>query len=258
MKRVILIVLDSVGAGALPDAVRFNDAGANTLGHINSLAGLKVPNMRKMGLGYIPGIGMEGLPRAIGAVGRAAEKSLGKDTTTGHWEIAGLISERPFPLYPDGFPDDIIDKYEKAIGRRILGNKPAIGDQHQSTGMKRGIDSSRGVGEDHRTDAQLMHDANRKYDIAYRMPFIKMKSSAHQNDAFSVQTHRNEFSGMTGYGGPGKARNIGIGKLLQICLTLKMGCVTAKAAAEGDHYIRTAKPIPDKICEGSDAFIFTH
>ncbi|MBO2517741.1 MAG: phosphopentomutase, partial [Clostridiales bacterium] len=143
MKRAILIVLDSVGAGALPDASAFNDAHANTLGHIHELIGLKVPNMRRMGLGYVPGIGMAGDRNAAGAAGRCAERSMGKDTTTGHWEMAGLISERPFPLYPDGFPEDVIRRFEKAIGTKILGNKPAsgttildeLGEEHMRTGF---------------------------------------------------------------------------------------------------------------------------
>lgn len=142
MKRAIIVVLDSVGAGALPDAAAFNDAHANTLGHINELIGLKVPNMRGLGLGYVPGIGMAGCVNAVGAVGRCLERSMGKDTTTGHWEMAGLISERPFPLYPDGFPQDVIVRFEEAIGTKTLGNKPAsgtaildeLGEEHMKTG----------------------------------------------------------------------------------------------------------------------------
>ena len=142
MKRAIIVVLDSVGAGALPDAAAFNDAHANTLGHINELIGLKVPNMRGLGLGYVPGIGMAGCVNAVGAVGRCLERSMGKDTTTGHWEMAGLISERPFPLYPDGFPQDVIARFEEAIGTKTLGNKPAsgtaildeLGEEHMKTG----------------------------------------------------------------------------------------------------------------------------
>ena len=142
MKRAIIIVLDSVGAGYLPDARDFNDIGANTLGHIHEAAGLKLPVMRSLGLGFIPGIGMTGSRNAAGAWGRAIEKSRGKDTTTGHWEMAGLVSETPFPLYPDGFPEDVIRRFEEATGRGVIGNKPAsgtaildeLGEEHMRTG----------------------------------------------------------------------------------------------------------------------------
>ena len=141
MKRVIWIVLDSVGAGYLPDAAAYGDEGANTIGHIAQHMELQVPNMLKMGLGYLPGLN---LPETEGAgtYGRAIEVSKGKDTTTGHWEMAGLKLAKPFPLYPDGFPQDVVDAFEKAIGTKILGNKPAsgttildeLGEEHMRTG----------------------------------------------------------------------------------------------------------------------------
>ena len=141
MKRVIWIVLDSVGAGYLPDAEKFGDVGANTLGHIAERMNLKIPHMLSMGLGNLPGLH---LPKAEGngAYGRALEKSAGKDTTTGHWEMAGVTVERPFPLYPDGFPKDVMDAFEAAIGTKTLGNKPAsgtaildeLGEEHMKTG----------------------------------------------------------------------------------------------------------------------------
>ena len=141
MKRVIWIVLDSVGAGALPDAAAFGDAGANTIGHIAEKVGLNVPHMLSMGLGNLPGLH---LPPAAGdgAYGRAMEKSAGKDTTTGHWEMAGVTVAQPFPLYPDGFPREVMDDFEKAIGTKTLGNKPAsgtvildeLGEEHMRTG----------------------------------------------------------------------------------------------------------------------------
>lgn len=142
MKRAILIVLDSVGTGYLPDAADFGDEGANTLGHIHERVGLKLPHMRAMGLGAIPGIGMTVSDGAQGAAGRAMEKSRGKDTTTGHWEMAGLVSEQPFPLFPEGFPLEVINAFEKAIGTRVIGNKPAsgtaildeLGEEHMRTG----------------------------------------------------------------------------------------------------------------------------
>ena len=103
MKRVIWIVLDSVGAGYLPDAAAFGDRGANTLGHIAEKMELRIPHLLSMGLGRLPGLH---LPAAEGngAYGRAMERSAGKDTTTGHWEMAGVTVKQPFPLYPDGFP----------------------------------------------------------------------------------------------------------------------------------------------------------
>lgn len=142
MKRVILIVLDSVGAGELPDAALYGDAGANTLGHIQKIHPMALPSLRLMGLGRIPGIGIPDIPGAVGAYGRAAERSKGKDTTTGHWEIAGLTLDKPFPLYPDGFPEDVISAFERAIGTPVIGNKPAsgtaildeLGDAHMRTG----------------------------------------------------------------------------------------------------------------------------
>lgn len=142
MKRVLWIVLDSVGAGALPDAAAYGDAGANTLGHIACEVGLKVPNMRTLGLGNIVGTGVKPINHPSAAYGRAAEKSKGKDTTTGHWEMAGVTLERPFPTYPNGFPQDVINAFEQAIGTKVIGNKPAsgtaildeLGEEHMRTG----------------------------------------------------------------------------------------------------------------------------
>ena len=108
MKRVILIVLDSVGIGELPDATLYNDEGTNTVLHIFEKRGLNVPNMLKLGLGNIEGLeklGREDNP--VGAYGRMKEKSKGKDTTTGHWEMSGVILDKAFPTYPNGFSDEI-------------------------------------------------------------------------------------------------------------------------------------------------------
>lgn len=127
MKRVILIVLDSVGAGALPDAALFGDTGANTLGHIAEHMPLNIPHMRALGLGHLPGLNIPADEKAVGVYGRAAEKSMGKDTTTGHWEMAGITLPHPFPTYPNGFPADVISAFEDAIGTKTLGNKPASG-----------------------------------------------------------------------------------------------------------------------------------
>ncbi|AIS51648.1 phosphopentomutase DeoB [Thermoanaerobacter kivui] len=142
-KRVILIVLDSVGVGELPDAYKFGDEGSNTLGHVTEKTGVELPNMGRLGLGnIIPLKSVPENPNAIGGYGKMAEKSAGKDTTTGHWEIAGLITEKPFPTYPHGFPEEIIKEFEKRIGRKVLGNKPAsgteiikeLGEEHVKTG----------------------------------------------------------------------------------------------------------------------------
>lgn len=142
MKRVIWIVLDSVGAGYLPDAADYGDEGANTIGHIAEKMELNIPNMLEMGLGYLPGLHLPEYQAGGGAYGRAREVSKGKDTTTGHWEMAGVKLDRPFPLYPDGFSKDVMDAFESAIGRKTLGNKPAsgtaildeLGEEHVRTG----------------------------------------------------------------------------------------------------------------------------
>ena len=122
MKRVFLVVLDSVGAGELPDAALYGDAGSNTLGHIISSQQPRLPHMYGMGLSLIPGVGGEASMDGCGAYGRAAEMSAGKDTTTGHWEITGLKLEKPFPTYPQGFPAEVMDAFEKAIGPKTIGN----------------------------------------------------------------------------------------------------------------------------------------
>ena len=141
-RRVLWIVLDSVGAGYLSDAAAYGDEGANTLGHIQNAVGLHMPNMRTLGLGNLPGLGIPGIAHPSGAYGRAAERSKGKDTTTGHWEMAGVILNQAFPTYPDGFPPEVIERFEAAIGTHVLGNKPAsgttildeLGEEHLKTG----------------------------------------------------------------------------------------------------------------------------
>jgi phosphopentomutase len=130
-KRVILIVLDGVGCGAMPDAERFGDAGSNTLGNVSRATphGLDLPHLGELGLGNIVEIrGVPPVSKPSGAFGKAAEAGPAKDTTLGHWEIAGVIAEAPFPTYPNGFPPDIIDAFVKGAGvPGILGNKPASG-----------------------------------------------------------------------------------------------------------------------------------
>ena len=143
MKRVFLIVLDSVGAGAMPDAALFGDEGAHTLKSCYQTGKLHIPTLKKWGLGNIAGLEfLGGEPAPLAAYGRMAERSNGKDTTTGHWEIAGLVSDTPMPTYPNGFPDDIIKQFEKLTGRSVLCNKPYsgtevirdYGDEHVKTG----------------------------------------------------------------------------------------------------------------------------
>ncbi len=142
MKRVFLIILDSVGAGALPDAEHYGDRGANTLKHIWERTHLSLPNMQAMGLGRIPGVPWPVPEGGAGVYGRAMERSPGKDTTTGHWELMGLTLEKPFPTYPQGFPPEVMEAFERAVGRKTLGNYPAsgteildaLGEEHRETG----------------------------------------------------------------------------------------------------------------------------
>ncbi len=142
-KKAILIVLDSVGIGALADAASYGDAGADTLGHIISSCHPHMPNMMKLGLGNIDEISFSSdVTDPAGCYGKLKEVSAGKDTTTGHWEIAGVQLARPFPTFPNGFPQDFIERFEQATGRGTLGNKPAsgtaildeLGEEHMRTG----------------------------------------------------------------------------------------------------------------------------
>jgi len=129
MKRIAIVVLDSVGVGALPDAHLYGDEGSNTLGHVaKALGGLKMPNAAKLGIGnIIPIEGVSPTQEPQGAWGKMAEVSKGKDTTTGHWELAGLTLKAPFPTYPNGFPPEVMEAFEAKIGRQTLGNYPASG-----------------------------------------------------------------------------------------------------------------------------------
>ena len=129
VERAVLLVLDGVGVGELPDAHRFGDRGCHTLRHVaEAVGGLHLPHLARLGLGNIeplPGVPAARRPRAC--FGKMAERSAGKDSTTGHWELAGVVLERPFPTYPSGFPPEIIEPFQRAIGRRVLGNRPASG-----------------------------------------------------------------------------------------------------------------------------------
>ncbi len=142
--RVFLIVLDSVGIGELPDAAEFNDQGAHTLGHIaERVEGFSLPNLQALGLGNIaPLAHVEPASRPAAHWGKMKEISIGKDTTTGHWEIMGLHVSTPFRTYPEGFPAELIEEFERRIGRKVLGNKVAsgteildeLGEEHMRTG----------------------------------------------------------------------------------------------------------------------------
>ncbi len=142
-EQVVLVVLDSVGIGAMPDAVQYGDEGRDTLGHIAARRRLKLPNMVRLGLANIrPLAGLAPAAEPHGAYGKAALLSPGKDTAAGHWEMAGIILDRAFPTYPNGFPREVTERFEQAIGRKILGNYPAsgteiikqLGEQHLKTG----------------------------------------------------------------------------------------------------------------------------
>jgi phosphopentomutase len=144
MARACVIVLDAVGAGALPDAADYGDEGSDTLGNVaKAVGGLDLPSLEALGLGNVEPL--EGCPPQPGApavAGRLAERSKGKDTTTGHWELMGVVTPQPMPLYPHGFPHDVIDPFMHRTGRGVLGNKPAsgteiiqeLGEEHQRTG----------------------------------------------------------------------------------------------------------------------------
>lgn len=128
IKRVFLIVLDSFGIGAMPDADKYNDEGCSTLGSVYKSQEFSMPNMMKMGLFNIDGVNfIEGVKNPLATYARMAETSCGKDTTIGHWEIAGIISEKPLPTYPDGFPNEVISEFEKRTGKKVVCNKPYSG-----------------------------------------------------------------------------------------------------------------------------------
>lgn len=143
-KRVILIILDGVGIGELPDACKYGDSGSNTLVNISIKAdGLNLPCLERLGLGNLAPIkGVKKVPTPEGLCFRMAEKSPGKDTTTGHWELCGIILDKPFPTFPEGFPEEFIREFEKRINTKVIGNYPAsgteiinkLGDEHVKTG----------------------------------------------------------------------------------------------------------------------------
>ena len=129
IKRVTIFVMDSIGIGELPDAASFGDSGCNTFGHIaEQMEDFKIPNLLRLGMGNIDGVdSVTGVDSPIGAYGRSDELSTGKDTTTGHWELAGIHISEPFNTYPNGFSDEIISTFEEKTGRKVICNKPASG-----------------------------------------------------------------------------------------------------------------------------------
>jgi phosphopentomutase len=143
-RRVFIVVLDAVGAGELPDAADWGDQGSSTLANVaQAVGGLRLPNLQALGLGNVmPLAGCPPLATAPSAAGRLLERSQGKDTTVGHWELAGIVTDRPFPTYPVGFPPDLLDAFAEATGRGVIGNVAAsgteiierLGSEHQRTG----------------------------------------------------------------------------------------------------------------------------
>ncbi|MEO8191661.1 MAG: phosphopentomutase, partial [Acidobacteriota bacterium] len=136
-RRIVVLVCDGLGIGAAPDADAYGDAGSDTLGHALAAHPTPLPNLERLGL-----LALVGLGAPAGARGRLSELSAGKDTTTGHWEMMGLVTERPFPLYPDGFPSEVVLPFEAYAGKKVLGNRAAsgteilkeLGPEHQATG----------------------------------------------------------------------------------------------------------------------------
>jgi len=144
LRRAVIVVFDALGIGELPDADRYGDRGSDTLDNISrAVGGLKLPNLSGLGLGLIEGVDrIERVDRPIGSYGRMSEVSPGKDTATGHWEMAGVVLDRPFPTFPEGFPPEIMERFEEIAGRGWLGNYPAsgteiieeLGPEHMRTG----------------------------------------------------------------------------------------------------------------------------
>ncbi|HEX4941391.1 MAG TPA: phosphopentomutase, partial [Actinomycetota bacterium] len=142
--RVLVVVCDSWGVGDAPDAAAYGDEGSDTLSNTaDAVGGIRAPNLASLGLGSLTSVLGVDAPAALGtAHGRATERSAGKDTTTGHWEMMGIRLDEPFPLYPDGFPPDLIGAFEREIGRTVLGNRAAsgteiiaeLGEEHLRTG----------------------------------------------------------------------------------------------------------------------------
>ncbi len=182
--RVILIVIDSVGIGELPDARDYGDTGSDTLGNIARQIPLAVPNLRVLGLARVAAINrITPEPDPAGAFGRMAEASPGKDSVTGHWELMGLVLERPFPVFPNGFPSELIDEFERRIGRKTLANKAAsgtaiieeLGAEHMRTGKPIVYTSADSVFQiAAHEDVVPVEDLYRWCEIAYELAGIGM------------------------------------------------------------------------------------
>ena len=170
-KRVFLIVLDSMGIGELPDAWKWHDEGSNTLGAIRNHPAFRCPNLVRLGLFNIEGVG-GGVSGPEGAFARLAERSMGKDTTIGHWEIAGLVSEQPLPTYPEGFPADVIAAFEEKTGRKTLCNRPYSG-----------TDVIRDYGREHmETGALIVYtSADSVFQIAAHEDVVPATARSHAN-----------------------------------------------------------------------------
>ena len=159
MKRIFLIVLDSFGIGEMPDAANYGDEGSNTLGTVAKSPEFSMPNMAKLGLFNIDGVTAKTpCAKPEGIVARMTEQSAGKDTTTGHWEIAGLISMKPMPTFPNGFPQEFLEAFSKAVGRKVLCNRPYSGTQ-----------VIQDYGDEHMQSGALIVYTSRDCEIARRM-----------------------------------------------------------------------------------------
>ena len=212
MKRVFLIVLDSCGAGAMPDSPKFGDVGVHTLKSCAASEKLHIPNLVKLGIGNIDGQAFLGrVENPIGAVARLAEKSMGKDTTIGHWEIAGIVSPKPLPVYPDSFPEEVLNAFEEATGRGVLCNLPYsgtdvirdYGEEHLATGKWIIYTSADSVfqiaAHEERIPLQELYDACRKAREILRgrhgvgrviaRPFV-----GNAKDGFKRTSNRHDYS----------------------------------------------------------------
>src|SRR6184192_546397 len=172
LQRAILVVLDGVGAGANPDAAAYGDEGASSLEHCaQAIGGLSLPHLGSIGLGNItPILGTPPTNDAQGSYGRMAEAGAGKDSTTGHWEMTGVVLHKPLPTYPNGFPADLVAHFEKAIGRRVLGNKAASG-----------TEIIKELGEEHvRTGRPILYtSADSVFQIAAHQDVIPLEELSH-------------------------------------------------------------------------------
>lgn len=170
MKRVFLIVLDSVGIGEMPDAAEYGDSGSNTLGAVYTSPYFSMPNMEKLGLFHIDGVDVSSQVKPQGAYARIMEASKGKDTTIGHWEIAGMISEQPLPSFPKGFPEELIKEFEERTGRKVICNLPYSG-----------TDVIRDYGEEHiKTGALIVYtSADSVFQIAAHEGIVPIEELYH-------------------------------------------------------------------------------